>query len=592
MVPVATLTNANMTTYLSTSSALVTLVLFSMPGCPHEPQKLRPTLFEAAGLLAPEHAVSIAVCDDAAAAEALGVRTFPALRLHRNDNGGLHLEPFRGPLHSPAALASRLRRDPRTTKVLLQADSAKAVRDEVDAVGQAVILFAREGSAAATAFLSLATSDRDRRLQVSFVLAAPQLAVLFDPEATEQLEKGTLPTDGGGAEAAAAHERPLLLLFRDFDEDIVVYSGGDVTDEGSVGRWIDAHRVPALAEIGPSNFETYERASVPLFWLFLNASCCDAENAHLKLTIAREGAARRGKAHFVWLDGDRYAHHMPRSLASHQRVLPVLAAEAHGAHYVYSNSLASADGVAAWVDLVLAGTLRPTLRSAAPPLHNSGPLTTVVASTFDELVTSAAIGVRGAVTSAGTPAGGGSGGDGGDGGGGVGGSVGVGVGGEGGDGGGGGGGGIHVLLLVTASWCSECARMHAEFERLAEAWSDEPRLRVAVLDAATNDVPRRLGVSALPSVLLFRALGGEAADAAVAAAEAEGIVVPVDLSHLQTAAALSEAVVHYAAGGLRRPADHGAVQEALAMLPRLQRESALLLQENERLARGNAVLAR
>ena len=39
------------------------------------------------------------------------------------------------------------------------------------------------------------------------------------------------------------------------------------------------------------------------------------------------------------------------------------------------------------------------------------------------------------------------------------------------------------------------------------------------------------------------------------------------------------------AHALRRPPDAVALQEALAMLPRLQRESALLLEENRRLRR-------
>ena len=63
-------------------------------------------------------------------------------------------------------------------------------------------------------------------------------------------------------------------------------------------------------------------------------------------------------AHVVCVCGaqDRYAHHA-RSLAVTPGVLPVLAAERAGEHYVYGGSLQSAASVTTWVDLVLKRTL-------------------------------------------------------------------------------------------------------------------------------------------------------------------------------------------------------------------------------------------
>ena len=86
----------------------------------------------------------------------------------------------------------------------------------------------------------------------------------------------------------------------------------------------------------------YEDLAPPLFWLFVNRSCC-AEQNEASLQAVREAAStRRGTAAFVWLDGERYAHHA-RSLAATPGALPVLAAErlvgeAHE-HYVYSGSI-------------------------------------------------------------------------------------------------------------------------------------------------------------------------------------------------------------------------------------------------------------
>lgn len=256
-------------------------------------------------------------------------------------------------------------------------------------------------------------------------------------------------------------------------------------------------------------------------------------------------------AHVVCVCGaqDRYAHHA-RSLAVTPGVLPVLAAERAGEHYVYGGSLQSAASVTTWVDLVLKRTLRPTVRSAPPPLHTIGPLHSIVASTFESSVLQSD---------------------------------------------------RDVLLLVTAPWCAECAAVEHVFEKVAEAWAPHPTvLRVATFDAGSNDLPRVLDVAALPTILFFtspaaatRARGGappaggrqggdEYTDAPTSAVESANRV-PLDLSAYRTEAALTDAVVQYASRPLTRPLDTTMLHEALAHLPRFQQQAQALLNENGRL---------
>lgn len=351
---------------------------------------------------------------------------------------------------------------------------------------------------------------------------------------------------------------PLLLLYRSFDEEVLAYPADSATAR-DVRVWLELHLLPLLGEVGPHNFELYEQAqqrhaellgeaAPPLVWLFLNASCCEDENGRIRQILTSEARERRGDAIFMWLDGDRYAHHA-RSLAATPGVLPVLAAEAGSQHYVYASSLHSAAGVHAWVDLVLRGALRPTLRSAPPPLHNLGPVHVVVAATLDELVLQSH---------------------------------------------------RDVLLLVHAPWCTSCAPLHSELHKLATRYADTAeRLMIATYDAGLNDVPRTLPVDRMPTLLFFTgepnhadgAGGSAAGGAAGSAAEGGGEVasvdavtrVPIDLSELCTAHELSDALVRHAKAPLRAPTDVAQLQQALAMLPRFQREAQTLLEENERL---------
>ena len=155
---------SNFTQFVTTTS--LTLVLFSTPNCPHEPTDLRPTIAAVP---------SAALCEDKQLAETAGVRSFPALRIYsRGDNPDNpddppHVQPYpyRGPLHSPAAIMSYLRRWESSTPLV--ANSAREVRDEVELVKQTAILFAEQNSPAARMFSALSANDQLLRLQVRHV---------------------------------------------------------------------------------------------------------------------------------------------------------------------------------------------------------------------------------------------------------------------------------------------------------------------------------------------------------------------------------------------------------------------------------------
>ena len=56
------------------------------------------------------------------------------------------------------------------------------------------------------------------------------------------------------------------------------------------------------------------QAGLPLFWLFVNASCCAERNDGVRALVASVAPRWRGRAHFVWLDGGRCANPLTPAL--------------------------------------------------------------------------------------------------------------------------------------------------------------------------------------------------------------------------------------------------------------------------------------
>lgn len=60
---------------------------------------------------------------------------------------------------------------------------------------------------------------------------------------------------------------------------------------------------------------------------------------------------------------------------------------AEGTHYAFDESASiSTETVKPWVEKFLSGELQPTIKSEEIPATNDGPVTVVVAKTFDQIV--------------------------------------------------------------------------------------------------------------------------------------------------------------------------------------------------------------
>lgn len=72
--------------------------------------------------------------------------------------------------------------------------------------------------------------------------------------------------------------------------------------------------------------------------------------------------------------------------------------------------------------------------------------------------------------------------------------------------------GKDVLLVVFAPWCTHCKKLIPTYEILGRAVQGEPRIVIAKINGAANDVPAAWGVKAYPTLLWFRAADKELLD--------------------------------------------------------------------------------
>jgi protein disulfide-isomerase A1 len=122
----------------------------------------------------------------------------------------------------------------------------------------------------------------------------------------------------------------------------------------------------------------------------------------------------------------------------------------------YSSGPISVEKVAGWVDDFKAGKIEKTVKSEPVPESNDGPVTVVVAKTFNEILFA----------------------------------------------------GKNVLMEFYAPWCGHCKNLEPVYNELGEAFKGNDKVVIAKMDATANDVPdQRFDVKGFPTLMFISAEG-------------------------------------------------------------------------------------
>jgi protein disulfide isomerase len=246
-----------------------------------------------------------------------------------------------------------------------------------------------------------------------------------------------------------------IVIYKQFDEGRVPYTG-DVSSVTELTAFLSSTSVKVFDEIGPENYKMYMERGLPIAWLFVKPSSDNTEA--LKSEVAAVAAAHKGKLSVVWVDADKYGA-MAERLGVRKGAFPAFVVDRSGEHFVFAEDKeVTTANIGDFVTAVFADSLKPTIRSTeAPEEHTKDGLTTVVGTTFDDLVINS---------------------------------------------------GKDVLIEFYAPWCGHCKKLQPTYEQVAKELKDVDGIRIAQIDAGENDFNTKLfTVSGFPTLYFVPANG-------------------------------------------------------------------------------------
>lgn len=207
------------------------------------------------------------------------------------------------------------------------------------------------------AFNSLAESERD-----NFLFGASDDAAVAKSEEVEQ---------------------PSIVLYKDFDEKKAVYTGP--FDSDSILTWITTASTPLVGEVGPETYAKYMKAGIPLAYIF-------AETAEEREKFAEEfrpiAEQHRGKINIATIDAKAFGAHAG-NLNLDSSSFPAFAIQDPEKNTKFpwdQTKDITAKEVGEFIQDVLDGKVDPSIKSEPIPETQEGPVTVVVAHTYQELV--------------------------------------------------------------------------------------------------------------------------------------------------------------------------------------------------------------
>lgn len=207
------------------------------------------------------------------------------------------------------------------------------------------------------AFNSLAEAERD-----SFLFGASDDAAVAKAEGVEQ---------------------PSIVLYKDFDEKKTVYTGD--LDSESILAWAKTASTPLVGELGPETYAGYIKAGIPLAYIF-------AETPEEITKFAEEfrpvAETHRGKINFATLDAKAFGAHAS-NLNLDPAIFPAFAIQdpEKNTKFPWDQSKDfDVKEIGKFVQDVVDGKVEPSIKSEPIPETQEGPVTVVVAHTYQELV--------------------------------------------------------------------------------------------------------------------------------------------------------------------------------------------------------------
>ncbi|CAG8824714.1 5296_t:CDS:2, partial [Cetraspora pellucida] len=274
-------------------------------------------------------------------------------------------------------------------------------------------------------------------------------------EAAERLRNDYVFGQTGQKDAATKAEvtAPVVVLYKKFDEGKNILKSPFTKEQ--LETFIKVNSVPLLAEIGPDNYGSYVDSGLPIAFLFYEN---DEQRASLGKAIEPVAKNFKGQVNFVYIHAGKFGQHAENINLKQKWPAFGIQNPVEESKYPFNQSEEiTTENIQTFVSKFVKGEIPPSVKSEPIPETNDGPVTILVADTFDEIVYDKT---------------------------------------------------KDVLVEFYAPWCGHCKKLSPIWDKLGKAYSNSKnKIIIAKIDATANDIPSKSSfkVAGFPTIKLFKA---------------------------------------------------------------------------------------
>jgi len=349
-----------------------------------------------------------------------GVEGYPTLKVFR---GLENVSPYGGQRKADSLISYMTKQSlPAVSEVTKDTLEEFKTADKVVLVGY----FAADDKASNETFTSVANGLRD-----NYLFGATNDAALAKAEGVKQ---------------------PGLVLYKSFDDGKDVFA--EKFDADAIRKFAKVAATPLIGEVGPETYADYMAAGLPLAYIFAETQ---EERDELAKELKPLALKHKGKVNFATIDAKAFGQHAG-NLNLKLDTWPAFAIQAteKNEKFPYDQEAKITEKeIGKFVDQYLAGKLEPSIKSEPIPEKNDGPVTTIVAHNYKDVVLD---------------------------------------------------NDKDVLVEFYAPWCGHCKALAPKYEELGQLYQTpefSKLVTIAKVDATANDVPDE--IQGFPTIKLFAA---------------------------------------------------------------------------------------